>query len=224
MDRAEIEHQATLLHRQLRVLLAHDPIRILEPRTVIEELGYCFDEVPSLEWPPGKSGTVYGGQIDRQIERITVATRFSPEIQRFTAIHEVGHLVLHGEYETARFHRDIPLSGADRSRQRPKIEREADCFAGFYLMPRMLLEQYMERRFGRPSLVGIKWEEALAFYLSPHDYHNLLATGADGLRARSLAVAKATSIGQHQFVSMADAFRVSPIAMAIQLQLTDLVS
>jgi len=224
MDRADIERQADVLHRQLRIWQADDPIRMLAPQIVTEELGYTFEEVPSLDWPPGKNGTSYGGQIDRRAERITIATRFSPVVQRFTGIHEVGHLVLHGKYETALFHRDIPLSGAERSKQRPLIEREADCFAGFYLIPRRLLEQHMELRFGRSSLEGINWDDGLAFHLDSRNHHELVVPGNDGKRGRSMAIAKATSIGQRHFRSLSEVFSVSTIAMAIQLELTGLVS
>jgi hypothetical protein len=224
MNRADIEQKVNVLHRQLGVLKAQDPVKSLAPRKVIEVLGYEFQEVPSLDWPPGNNATSYGGQIDQQARQIAVATRFSPAIQRFTALHEVGHLILHGDYANTRLHRDIPLSGEQRSRSRPRIEREADSFAGFYLIPRILLHQHMELRFGLATLAGFNWEKALAFHLAPSRHHSLLADGRNGKRARSLAIANASNLGGTNFKSLAETFRVSPAAMAIQLEITGLVT
>jgi hypothetical protein len=82
----------------------------------------------------------------------------------------------------------------------------------------------MELRFGRSSLDGINWDDGLAFHLDSRNYYELVVPGYDGRRARSLAIAKATSIGQHHFRSLSEGFSVSAIAMAIQLELTGLVA
>lgn len=222
MGRAEIERRANILLRQLHMREVRDLSRRSAARDVVEELGYEFIEVQDLEWPLGKAATAYGGQIDYQANRIAIATRFSEVVQRFTAFHEVGHLLLHRDYQD-RLHRDIPLSGEDRSTRRPRIEREADAFAGFFLMPRRMLQENLEARFGISSLAQFDWSNVLAFHLAPGGHQYLLRQGDMGKRARSLAIATAEQLGTTFFTSMANAFRVSATAMAIQLELTNLV-
>lgn len=62
---------------------------------------------------------------------------------RFTAAHELGHLVLHGE-----------RAGSD-----PQLEREADRFAAEFLTPQLVIQELLPRRldFRKLNYLSEQW-------------------------------------------------------------------
>ena len=107
---------------------------------------------------------------------------------------------------------------------RPRDEQEADAFAASLLMPERLLRPAFVERFDS-EIDGRVPDEDLAFNLRPAmrnrvDARELAARGA---RYRALLVAQTRTWLGVPIVSLAEAFRVSPSAMAIELEEAGLV-
>ncbi len=157
--------------------------------------------------------------LDPQAKKIAVAEKFGLEIARFTGAHELGHAVLHPGNV---MRRDRPIEGLrwnDRS-PRPQIEREADFFAGCFLMPRKPVISVFEENFEIKTPLVI--DETTAFWLCPDEPDFLLRT-LPGSSARALAVASCESFEGRHFDSLAKRFRVSVTSMAITLYELDLI-
>ena len=102
---------------------------------------------------------------------ILVTTRRPLGQQRFTAAHELGHLVLdhdpHADDEGIL--RRGPLPGGSRGADVPREEREADAFASYFLLPNWLMTEQMARQgwtaraFADPAVV---YQASLRFGVS----------------------------------------------------------
>lgn len=173
--------------------------------------------------PPEKTGYEIAGYMDRQHRQIVVAQGFRPEYRRFTMAHEIAHWVMHPEI---RYHRDRPLSGAERAdASRPPEEQEADLFAAELLMPRRLLTDHFRSAFGK-QIDGTNPDHELAFWLSDERRAvNEIDLCQNGVRYRALLVATVSHFGPSSYVvPLAKRFGVSPTAMAIQLEDLGLVT
>lgn len=166
-----------------------------------------------------KINSQIAGYVDRDRGEIVVSERLPLEVFRFTGAHELGHWLLHPGQN---LFREFPLSDEERFKGTRKTEeREADLFAAEFLMPERLIRSEFEQRFSVPALIGNEVDERLA---------SLLSMGAGGYQrpsvlrkrtARYRALLAATCLpinGKEPYVSLAQLFRVSPIAMAIQLE------
>jgi Zn-dependent peptidase ImmA (M78 family) len=222
MDRRSIQSKVRELHKELwyrqdelwpgRQLTA---IQMLEPKAAAEVLGLSYEEYPDL----GSSTFRFRGQqmrvaglLDRQASKIAVSTEFPVKTIRFTAAHEIGHWVLHpGEI----MHRDRPMDGSRMPvGQQAPIELEANYFAACFLMPENLLRTIFGEMFGPEPFV---FDDAVAFYLGKGDSESLLRAEENALD-REFALARCTSLGGPQFISLADRFRVADSAMARRLK------
>jgi hypothetical protein len=157
------------------------------------------------------------GFMDRDRGRIVVPQNFKTEWRRFTAAHEVGHWVLHPE---VKYHRDRPLTGAERNKLfLPPEEQEANLFAAYLLMPSRTLREYFKRQFGA-SIDGREPNEELAFWLSTSAGQTIdaIELAKRGAEYRGLLISQASSYQGRRFIPLADRFGVSPTAMAIQLK------
>lgn len=186
------------------------PMDILEAEYAAHILGYSYAYRPSLGWiTHGRDPIIAAGLIDSSERSIEVATDVDPRVARFTGAHEIGHALLHPHLTG--LHRDRPLTGRVRSRDR--IECEADKFAAFFLMPRKLvLEQFLLR-----FIAPFNLDEQTSFALlgrSSSSARELLPTR----RHISLALASAPQFNGRNFVPLADCFGVSADAMAIRLE------
>ncbi|UBB25693.1 ImmA/IrrE family metallo-endopeptidase [Pseudoxanthomonas japonensis] len=215
----EIGRIATALHRRIwnsRKTLWPDmelesPLDMLDPAKVCELLGYGFEEVGSLGKYTERTGNIaVAGMIDRQHRTIKISMEFDPQVRAFTAAHEIGHLLLHADQ--IRMHRDRGLNGIGVSRD--QIEREADKFAAYFLMPGKLLKQEFERRFfeGRFSLTQ---ETAYALW------GDGAAQEENAIKSRrhlSRKLASAINFNGCHFHSLASTFNVTVETMAIRLE------
>ena len=220
MNHHQIEKAASKLQRELWDRRAdffpgREPsyFEVLDPELATIHLGVNFALCDTL----GKFGSnadrfEVAGSVDRQSNRISVSRKFRADIVRFTAAHEIGHWLLH---QGAVMHRDRPIYGLETgfNQKRSPIEREADCFAANFLMPRKLVKRTFARLFGSDFV----FDDASAFQLSPGDPEAFLRPRENSL-SRELILATARSFNGLHFKSLADQFLVSPTTMAIRLR------
>jgi len=186
------------------------PTEIWRPRDLLEQLDFTVSEVESLGTIQDREGVAeVAGTLNACSKEVQISNRFSPQVKRFTAAHELGHAVLHSFSVTAVLHRDRPVSDGGDGR-RPIIEREADSFASLFLMPRNHVKSEFIKRFGRKIL--------------PVDEHTSHCLGEDETRLRNLTSRQASrllsSAGRFDldFLPLCECFGVSVEAMAIRLE------
>ncbi|MEN5117546.1 ImmA/IrrE family metallo-endopeptidase [Luteimonas sp. TWI662] len=191
------------------------PIDVLDPQLAAELLGFDFTLHPSLGWMVnGRRRVSVAGLIDQSTRSIQVATDAEPRVMRFTAAHEIGHAVLHPD-QTGR-HRDQPLDGVRRSRDRTELE--ADKFATYFLLPKKLLAEEFKSRFLGPFTL----DEQTAFALLSKPIYEVLKSFPT-LRHVSRKLASTAYYNGRHFVSLSESFGVSAEAMAIRLEELKLV-
>lgn len=188
-----------------------DPIEILSPLHAAHFYGYSSESVagfgPLLK---GNDIAEIAGYLDNEKKKIFISDQFSPEKQLFTASHEIGHILLHGQ-TLERFHRDRPADGSAFSSN--PVEREADKFAAYFLMPEKLVKDHFESRF-RVKALTINEEVAYGLGFSGVEE---LKTRAKNKKEFAFLIASSTSFHSKHFKSIATRFRVSAGAMAIRL-------
>lgn len=192
---------------------ALDPMQMIEPELVAEALGYELAYLPALGgWGKGDSRFETAGFLDKQRKLIHLSLKFRAEVRRFTAAHEIGHVIL--QHPGTVIHRDRPvfdIAGSGRT----LVEREADYCAACLLVPRRLLEREYAKRFHLgPPLPLI---DAVAFNLSGQSAHALMRAGPSSFEFAA-AVASARSFNGRHFRSLTETFNVSVSAMAIRLR------
>lgn len=102
-----------------------DPFKILKEKNVLITFS-DFDKLEGLLLFDNKKESVVSINLNRPVTR-----------QRFTAAHELGHIMLHTEIKGDNFL--CPIFGAKN-----QIEREADEFASYLLMPNEELNQLID--------------------------------------------------------------------------------
>lgn len=193
------------------------PFEILNPQIAANILGFDLHYVPSLSLPFSDTGGETAGVLDRPKRTVLVAECFGREVRSFTSAHELGHIVLH---EGHVMHRDLPISGLEQSPTDPN-EREANYFAGCYLMPPEFLTKVFKDMFGASPF---NFDYAAANFLRPQDAGSLLYA-AQGSLTRYRALASARSYAGRAFGrSLAEMFQVSVTTMAIRLRELRLVN
>jgi Zn-dependent peptidase ImmA (M78 family) len=201
------------LWKQRRELFgdAEDPIEVLDPARVLELAGY------KVQYHKGGLGhdvqdgvrVDVAGLIDPANKVVEISLLSSPMERLFTLAHELGHVML-GSTSTV-VHRDRPLNGTRIARD--ANEREADKFAASFLMPRKLLRKAFLKRFLTECF---ELDDATAFALRASwvdDVRKEFPT----LHALSCYLASTEHYNGRGFPSLASAFNVSPVAMAIRL-------
>ncbi|MFQ5519339.1 MAG: ImmA/IrrE family metallo-endopeptidase, partial [Mariprofundus sp.] len=148
----QIEAQATALLRELWQKRQRiwgwsptDPTIVIDPAKALEQLGYDFFLEEELASYDSEQGHVeVAGVINADARTVHASKRFPMSVLSFTTAHELGHAVLHEM--SGPMHRDRPLNGESVSRD--AIEREADKFATFFLMPAKLVRGRFVELFG----------------------------------------------------------------------------
>lgn len=218
MDRSAIEKEVRRVQteiwnaRDVRYRMSGVPPipTIFDPRNVADHCELFYDERDQLE-TDYKGGRSAAGLWQRDRATILVSTRYSYEIRRFTAAHEIGHFLLHPHVGDRTLHREMPLDG---SGFRTQIEREADYAAACLLMPSGWVRKMFEARFGTRHPIALT--ETVAFHLGA-DYGELFSQPRGSLLfARTIA--RAGKFGGPPFKSMAEYFAVSATTMAIRLE------
>jgi len=213
----EIEAIASKFHKALwenRERLfpspVHSPVDLLDPITAITEIGFHVEFEERLYTQEMGVIEDVAGAVDKKSKMVRLSRAYSNEVMRFTAAHELGHIVMHGLPE---LHRDRPI-GAPGIR-RDQIEVEADKFASFFLMPAKLVCSEFLARFRRKPLE----ERSLTQSAAPAGRER----NAKELRAFSRKIAAISHFDGIEFIPMHVFFQVSIEAMAIRLEELDLV-
>ena len=197
------------------------PLRALEPFLLAQVFRVGYEESGCLStqrFPYKGRDFKLAGLLDRQANRIVVSNEFGPEVLRFTGAHECFH---YGYHHGEVMHRDMPLDGSQRNRGRPRIEREADYFAAVFLMPAEAVRQYFQLIFqtkGRFIFNG-----ANAFEVCRDHPDKLIYDTDPKSLERERVLATCRSFRGGNFKSLAEVFRVSPMAMAIRLKELNLI-
>jgi len=197
-----------------------DLVQLLDPSIAAKYIGYEFEETEFLgEFRAKGTDKEIAGIIDHSQKRISLSRNFKNNIRRFTAAHELGHALLH-ESQSAVMHRDRPIDGSSKSNEpRATIEKEADKFATYFLMPEKLVRARFRQAFGVDIFV---LNDDAAFALNPTNPDELF----DCCRTtRDLAkiLASIEHYNGRYMYSLANQFAVSVVAMAIRIEELGLV-
>jgi len=224
---SEIENVVRNLHRHLwtsrELILGKnapvEPTDMLDPALVFNLLGYKFDGAASLgQYRTGSGMAEIAGYIDPVNKYVGISNQYRASTQSFTAAHELGHAVLHGN--TVAMHRDRPLHHGAPFEGRDHKELEADKFATYFLMPKKLVtKEFTDRFFDVPFEIT----DDTAFLLtnkSKGEFKN------NCQKRRDLAklLAECGRYGRYTFVPLANQFNVSTEAMAIRIEQLDLLA
>ena len=118
----------------------------IDPIDILEYKGYSVDYVN------GKYDlNIYGAlQIERKTVEINDDVTFNDGMENFTIAHELGHIVLHASKD--KNNNEIGCD-FDSSQKDNLLEREADDFAAYLLMPASLVrETFYQIRSSRLNL------------------------------------------------------------------------
>lgn len=192
------------------------PLDVLKPEKVIELLGYKFEEKETLGVHPTNYGTnEIAGIMRSDTMEVILSNMFPAEIKKFTAAHELGHVLMHDDLE---LHRDIPLDGSI-IKGRNKTEFQADKFASLFLMPRKMVIKEFEKTF---NLKFIEMTEDVVFGLAAMSSIEFRKK-VKNLRNFSRFVAKTNMFNHSHIDPLNERFGVSIEAMAIRLEELGLV-
>lgn len=190
------------------------PHEVLKPEIVIEKLlGYKFGFASLGNYSDNGSEYQVAGQINKKEKAVVISSELNLEVRNFTIAHELGHALLHNDLGT--LHRDRPL---DRSGNNTDIkERQANYFAGCFLMPSKTLQRIFEQVFSMNRFVidtntMFKFGNGLSVVEFQRRYPDIKR------RARYVSSYKGKT-----FQSLNKIFGVSVEAMAIRLIELDLV-
>jgi len=186
------------------------PVDILDPQIALQEQGFSVEGVESLG-EILENGELFevAGLIDPINRVVKIGNRFPLEVRNFTTAHELAHAVLHVDSLT--MHRDRPISG--NTPRRLLVEREADLFASFFLMPQKQVISEFVARFGPAPLC---LNEQSSFNLGIKEPFTNLSK-----RDLSRILAKSSFFG-YPIESLSKRFKVSTEAMAIRLEQLEL--
>lgn len=224
MDKSKIESAAHSVHREIWMRRQNiwpmglpPEVAMLDPRVAVNVLGLEYEIRDSLAGDGSRlNGAPAAGLLDGRNGTVVVSAKFRYEIQRFTAAHEVGHVVMHPWVGDRVLHRDLPIDFS-RMGQRSPHDQEADYFAACYLMPRKLVEKEFVKRFG--SKTPLLLDESALFHMRISESDTRAAFSAPrGSMLFPRLVANAQVFDRKRFPSLTETFGVSTTAMAIRLQ------
>jgi hypothetical protein len=225
LDFCSIEENARELHMELWdrqcVLWPGEnvvPLDICDPWMAAKHLGFEVQEgwLDSAGTQAGRYQL--GGFLNRPANLIAISDQQKPRTQRFTLAHEIGHVRLHPGLH---HHRERPLQGLTEPREpvQPK-ERQANHFAGCFLVPQKQLRRAFAASFGVDQLT---LTDDVAYELLGAGFMSLMNSPYDSL-AFERVVAQAVRFRGRQFGALNDLFQVSPTTLAIRLRQVELTS
>lgn len=220
--RLEIEKRVAVVHKliwknrhEIWEKPSENPVDLLDPIKAMELLGYSVSIQPSIgQMRVGGQFIDVAGIVDNDEREIKLSRNYKPEIQRFTAAHELGHILMH---EQSGLHKDRPVDGIIKSKD--QVEYQADVFASIFLMPKNLLTERFKKMFLcntfnslelHTHLFASKQKKVIEMSLTVRDFSRI--------------VASCQSFNNRHFQSLSTQFKVSVETMAIRLEELGLVS
>jgi len=100
-------------------------------------LGISYADLSKLN-----RGNEIAGFIDLEKSKIVVNQEDSPNRQRFTIAHELGHYLLHQNYIKNGKKYNVLLRKPVKNQNNSPEEQEANCFAATLLVPKKILNKY----------------------------------------------------------------------------------
>lgn len=192
------------------------PLDVCDPWVAAHCLGFQVQE-GWLRNPEIRPGYELGGFLNRPANLIAISDQLKPRTKLFTLAHEVGHVLMHPGLH---HHREMPIHGMTEPREpADPREREANNFAGYFLVPTKQLQRAFSAAFGVDSL---KLTDDVAWELLGANFNALMNSPYNSL-AFERVVAQAPRFRGRQFAALYDLFRVSATTMAIRLRQTGLV-
>ena len=184
----------------------HDPVDWLEPSRLANTLGLEYEVVPTIHLTDRFGDDVPVGLLDPGRKHVIVSEERGQEVARFTGAHELGHYLYHqGKYQQ---HWERMY---DPNRPRPRKEREADVFAGMFLMPEKMLRARIAANF---DSLPIRVNDNVLFFLCGNSFD----PDPDKLELEyALAKARTNFRGEH-IIPLCQQFKVSVTAMAKELR------
>lgn len=205
---------------QYRKLLWQDknpenPLEVLKPEKVIKKLNYSFEKKQTLG--VNKSNEEIAGIINKKNCSIKISSKYNKEVVNFTTAHELGHALLHDKMT---MHRDIPIDGSEENQQNSIIERQANKFAVYFLMPSKTVSQYFFNCFGC-KVFEVNNDSLFKLGIKSHKEFTQRFSSKREL-SRYLAGCEVYNF--QPFISLSKTFKVSVEAMAIRLEELELVN
>ena len=192
-------------------------IELLCPKRVAETFGIKYLEIKGMgqqAFPQRGKNFKVAGSLDMQSLTIAIDADNSEVFKRFTAMHEIGHVVLHPDME--KVHRDVLRGGKDlMDKNQPQHEREANFFAANALMPRALLSHEFVKRFGNE--LPFEMEDVSAWITNPTSHQEMTRLSRRTFLRESL-LATCTNYKGRNFRSLASHFMVSAEAMKYRIR------
>jgi hypothetical protein len=187
------------------------PLDVCDPWIAAKHLGFEVQE-GWLNNLGARTGYEFGGFLNRPANLIGISDQQKPRTKLFTLAHEVGHLVMHPGLH---HHRELPIHGMTEPREptEPR-EREANHFAGCFLVPTKQLRRAFQAAFGVESL---KLTDDVAWELLGANFTSLMNSPYSSLAFERL-VAQALRFRGRHFGALYDLFQVSATTMAIRLR------
>jgi len=194
-----------------------DPMHVLDAAKALDLLGFRvrYQDGGLGQFQQGRKRIDVAGLIDPASKTVEISTLASPTERVFTLAHELGHVMLGSV--GAGVHRDRALSGSAIARD--PIERAADKFAAYFLMPRKLVYGIFSEYF-LTGCFTLTDETAFALRTTTLD---VVKKDLPTLRDLSLWLASTERYNSRGFRSLAERFNVSVGAMAIRLEELGLV-
>lgn len=188
------------------------PLKMLDASKALKCFGFAVTRPVTLGNFSDR-GVEYevAGQIDQKNRVVSVSKQFPDDVRKFTEAHELGHCLLHTQEI---LHRDRPLDGSSGRLVENVVERQANKFAVYFLMPRKLVLQKFQQIFGI-SCFRISHETALALNMKSADE---LYAATRSHRGLSRLLSNVTQYRSRQVHSLTELFGVSSEAMAIRLE------
>jgi Zn-dependent peptidase ImmA (M78 family)/formiminotetrahydrofolate cyclodeaminase len=187
----------------------NNALGVIKPEKVIRLLKYAFKNVQTLG--VNNYNEEIAGVIDNKKSTIYVSNQHSQEVVNFTTAHELGHALLH---DLMILHRDIPTDGSEFKRNRSLIEKQADKFAAYFLMPEKTLRELFKRFFQTQRFQLSEETSVMLANCSMLEFQKKVNSKRD----LSRILANCEFYNYSPFNSLSKIFNVSIEAMAIRLE------
>lgn len=203
------------IHPQANV---SNPLDLLDPALAVRCLGLSYEIHESLGQFADKGGRFeVAGIVDRPANRISISRQFPPDVQNFTAAHELGHAILH---DSTMLHRDRPVDRPGGASNRDRREIEANKFAAAFLLPEKQVRMRFEQSFRTDKLV---LDDDTAFFLASQSQDKFRAS-MKHMRDFSRFIAEAAFYAGQPITPLTKQFNVSVETMAIRIEELNLIA